>query len=128
MCDGTNMVVLLIAMLMPLAHGFAQDGKIQRGKYLTEEVAKCQECHTARLPSGELDRAAWLKGGIGPDITRGGKLWKDRGEKGMLRFLETGERHGHAAANPMPPYKLRHDDAEAIVAYLKSLRRGSPEI
>jgi mono/diheme cytochrome c family protein len=121
MCNRNNAAILLLAMLIPLAQGFAQQGRIGRGKYLTEDVAKCQECHTARLASGELDRAAWLKGGKGPDITPGGALWKDRGEKGMLRFLETGDRHGRAAAKPMPPYKLRHDDAEAIVAYLKSL-------
>jgi mono/diheme cytochrome c family protein len=122
MCNRNNTAVLLLGMLIPLGHAFAQQSGVERGKYLIEEVAKCQECHTARLASGELDRARWLKGGTGPDITAGGDLWIDRGEKGMLRFLETGERHGRAAAKPMPPYKLRHDDAEAIVAYLKSLR------
>ena len=122
MCNRANTTVLLLAILIPLGQAFAQQSRIERGKYLTEEVAKCQECHTARLASGELDRARWLKGGTGPDITPAGNLWKDRGEKGMLRFLETGERHGRAAAKPMPPYKLRHDDADAIVAYLKSLQ------
>jgi mono/diheme cytochrome c family protein len=111
--------------------GNAQSGKIGRGKYLTEEVAKCQDCHTQRLASGKLDKKAWLKGAtpsgksrvVSPDITSGGDLWKQRGEMGMLRFLENGGHpEGTTAGAPMPPYKLRPDDAEAIVAYLKSLR------
>jgi mono/diheme cytochrome c family protein len=122
-------IVFLAALFA--GSGNAQNGKIGRGKYLTEEVAKCQDCHTKRLASGELDRKAWLKGAtlsgkssvVAPDITSGGDLWKRRGETGMLRFLENGGHpEGATAGPPMPPYKLRPDDAEAIVAYLKSLR------
>jgi mono/diheme cytochrome c family protein len=114
-----------------VASGNAQNGKIGRGKYLTEEVAKCQDCHTQRLASGELDKKVWLKGAtlsgksrtVAPDITSGGDLWRRWGEPGMLRFLENGgHAEGATAGAPMPPYKLRPDDAEAIVAYLKSLR------
>jgi len=119
--------MLFLAALFA-ALGNAQSGKIGRGKYLTEEVAKCQDCHTQRLASGEFDKKAWLKGAAlkagvsAPDITAGGELWKRRGEKGMLRFLENGGHpEGGTATPPMPPYKLRPDDAEAIVAYLKSL-------
>jgi mono/diheme cytochrome c family protein len=117
---------------------YGQNGQAGRGKYLTEKVAQCQECHTQRLVTGQLDRSAWLKGGtldlsrekvppkssiVTPDITSGGALWKGWGERGMLQFLETARNpEGRIAAAPMPPYKLRLDDAEAIVAYLESLR------
>jgi mono/diheme cytochrome c family protein len=116
----------------------AQSGHTSRGRYLTEEVAKCQECHTRRLITGQLDRGAWLKGAnldlvaenasvksslVAPDITSSGMLWKRWGEKGIIRYLETGrDPEGKSALAPMPAYKLRHDDAEAIVNYLKSLR------
>jgi hypothetical protein len=41
----------------------------------------------------------------------------------MFRFLVHGVNpEGKAARPPMPAYKLRPDDAEAMVAYLKSLR------
>jgi cytochrome c2 len=113
--------------------GQAQSSLVSRGKELTEQVAKCQTCHTQRTATGELDREAWLKGVIAdpsgkaavytPDITAEGNLWMLWGEKGMLQFLEKGTSPaGFKPSVHMPAYKLRHDDAEAIVAYLKSLR------
>ncbi|HVW86067.1 MAG TPA: c-type cytochrome [Bryobacteraceae bacterium] len=104
---------------------YGQTGRSARGRYLVDEVAKCQECHTPRLKTGELDGSAWLKGGPGnaPDVTAGGELWKHWGERGMFRFLVHGVNpEGKPARPPMPAYKLRPDDAEAMVAYLKSLR------
>jgi mono/diheme cytochrome c family protein len=126
-----RLLAMLAAAGLFSALADAEGGSINRGRYLTEEVAKCQECHTQRLATGELDRSVWLKGATSsgnssitaPDITSGGVLWKRWREDGMLRFLETGMNvHGAGAAVPMPAYRLRHDDAEAIVAYLKSLR------
>ena len=118
----------VIAVLFAVA-GQAQSGLVSRGKELTEQVAKCQDCHTQRTATGELDKNAWLKGfkseasGYIPDITTGGTLWMLWGEKGVLRFLEKGTSpSGTTPSVHMPAYKLRHDDAEAIVAYLKSLR------
>jgi mono/diheme cytochrome c family protein len=135
MCKPRN-ILAGMAIASTLAYG--QNGKVGRGRYLTEEVAQCQECHTQRLTTGQLDRSAWLKGAkldfspekvaskssiTTPDITSGGALWNRWGESGMLQFLKTGRNpDGSIAAPPMPSYKLRSDDAEAIVAYLKSLR------
>ena len=123
----------------------SQTSLIDRGKQLTEQVAKCQDCHTPRTAAGELDKTAWLRGvpvdpvadpvrsASGkpqvhiPDITAEGTLWMLWGEKGMLRFLEKGSSpSGTTPSSHMPTYKMRHDDAEAVVAYLKSLRRSVP--
>ena len=126
----TMLALPVIAAMLPFA-GQAQSGLVSRGKELTEQVAKCQNCHTPRTATGELDRDAWLKGSKTdasgkpvyiPDITAEGNLWMLWGEKGMQQFLEKGT--SPAGTKPsvhMPAYKLRHDDAEAIVAYLKSL-------
>lgn len=110
----------------------AQSGKVERGKYLTEEVAHCQVCHTKHLAGGELDHAAWLKGGVAdvpghaskaPDITSGGQIWKTWGEAGMSRYLQTGkDPAGKGSGSHMPAYRLRPDDAEAIASYLRSLK------
>jgi len=133
------LIHLKTILLMPLMGAvFAiaaqgQGGAVSRGKELTEQVAKCQECHTQRKANGELDRGAWLKGArlnaagqpsvYVPDITAGGNLWMLWGEKGMLGFLEKGmSPSGAKPSVHMPAYKLRPDDAEAVVAYLKSLR------
>jgi mono/diheme cytochrome c family protein len=116
---------------------FAQDAVLTRGKYLVEEVAKCQECHTARTAGGEFDKTRWLKGAtldvkpVGeiakwhastPDITSTSALWQRWKMEGLVKFLETGKNpRGNAADRPMPAYQLSHDDATAVVTYLKSL-------
>jgi mono/diheme cytochrome c family protein len=115
----------------------AQDDKIQRGKYLVEEIGRCQECHTPKTDAGELDKSKWLKGArlevapiapiqgwhaTSPDITSTSALWTRWGAEGMTTFLETAKNpRGGKAGTPMPAYKLPHDDADAIAAYLKSL-------
>ena len=114
-----------------------QDAQLQRGKYLVEELARCQECHTPRTESGEFDRAKWLKGAkldyapIGtiqgwhassPDITSTSQLFQRWGADGLTKFFETAKNpRGGKAGRPMPAYTMTHDDADAIVAYLKSL-------
>jgi cytochrome c2 len=111
--------------------------KLERGKYLAEEVARCQECHTPTLADGSFDRANWMKGstlvGIpatpiedwhqkAPDITPAGRLWERWKYEGLVKFLETGKNpRGGKAGPPMPAYTLKTEDAEAIVLYLKSL-------
>jgi len=116
---------------------FGQDAVLARGKYLAEEVAKCQDCHTAKTATGELDKVKWLKGApldfkpvadipkwhaTTPDLTSTSALWQRWGTDGLIKFLETGKNpRGNAADPPMPAYKLQHDDAVAVVTYLKSL-------
>src|SRR5436190_20698006 len=103
---------------------------VERGKYLLEEVGKCQDCHTPRQADGQLDRVNWLKGAVldfqpihpvqgwhktSPDLTSGGRLWEKWGEKGLVGFLTTGKGPtGHAAGPPMPTYTMKAEDAEAI--------------
>jgi mono/diheme cytochrome c family protein len=115
----------------------AQDSKVQRGKYLVEEVARCQECHTPRTETNDFDRANWMKGATlvaapstpiqgwhqkSPDITSASALWQRWGDEGVVKFLETAKSpRGGKAGPPMPAYTLSHDDAEAIATYLKSL-------
>ena len=58
-----------------------------------------------------------------PDITPQGALWKRWGEEGLSKFLQTGKGpRGNKAEAPMPAYTLHADDADAIVAYLKTLQ------
>jgi Cytochrome c len=121
-----------------LCAGAAELDQLSYGKYLANEVAKCQDCHTPRTESGEFDTTKWLKGATldiapthetkgwhktSPDITSSGRLFARWGDEGLVKFLETGVGpSGHAADAPMPAYKLRSDDAAAIVVYLKSLK------
>ena len=117
---------------------FGQDAKIERGKYLVEEVARCQECHTPRNDAGEFDRAQWMKGATlvgvppapappgwhqkSPDLTSTSALWTRWGQDGFSKFLQTATNpRGGKAGPPMPAYMLKAEDADAIAAYLKSL-------
>jgi mono/diheme cytochrome c family protein len=127
--------VVLTAALVWSAYGA---DLVERGKYLVEEVGKCQDCHTPRQADGRLDKTQWLKGTVldfqpinpvpgwhkaSPDLTPAGRLWERWGEKGLVVFLTTGKGPtGHAADPPMPTYTLKAEDAEAMVAYLKSLK------
>ncbi len=117
----------------------AQADKAARGKYLVEEVARCQECHTPKLPDGQLNREKWLKGAVlnvqpidpikgwhktSPDLTASGRLWQGRwGQAALVKLLSTGlGPGGNPADPPMPTYKMTQDDAEAVVEYLKTLK------
>jgi mono/diheme cytochrome c family protein len=128
---------LVSIALVAAAPAFAQDQKAQRGKYLVEEVARCQECHTPKTDAGDLDMAKMLKGAklnvapiatiagwhaASPDLTSTSPLWQRWGEDGLVKFLETAKNpRGGKAGAPMPAYTMKHEDADAIVAYLKSL-------
>jgi mono/diheme cytochrome c family protein len=116
---------------------FGQDAKVERGKYLVEEVGRCQECHTPKTETGEFDRSKWMKGStlIGvpsapvadwhqksPDLTSTSALWTRWGQDGFSKFLQTAKNpRGGKAGPPMPAYMLKAEDADAIAAYLKSL-------
>lgn len=130
--------ILTLAVAAAIPPAGRASGQTERGKYLVEEVGKCQECHTPRGADGQLDREKWLKGAVldfqpiqpgkdwhktSPDLTPGSRLWQRWGEKGIAEFLQTGlGPSGHTADPPMPTYKLKAEDAEAMVQYLKSLK------
>lgn len=132
-----KMSLLGTLLLSCLAWGADAD-KLARGKYLTEEIGKCQDCHTPRSETGELDKTKWLKGAdLGfqpikeikgwhtkaPDLTGASRLFQRWGDDGMVKFLVTGKNpRGNVADPPMPAYTMKQEDAEAIVAYLKSLQ------
>jgi len=130
--------LLTIAALLCAQETASDPGKIARGRYLAEEIARCQDCHTPKMDNGSFIKSQWMKGtklnvapaapvvgwhAVTPDITPNGALWKRWGDAGMVAFLETGKTpRGGNAGPPMPTYTLKHEDAEDIVAFLKSLQ------
>jgi mono/diheme cytochrome c family protein len=106
---------------------------VERGRYLVEDVVMCSQCHTPRTETGELDRARWLMGG--PVFYQPGQPiadWADvvpriAGDppgtaEDFIRLMTTGT--ARSGAPPRPPMLRLHmtrADAEAILAYLKSL-------
>jgi mono/diheme cytochrome c family protein len=125
----------LAVVLAPwLAQG--QNNGAELGNYLVNNVAMCGDCHTPRLPNGQFDKSRWLKGAQmdftplrplpnwankAPDLTSSGPLmWS---QQQLLTFLETGrDPKGNYAKPPMPAYRLKPQDAQAVLEYLKTLR------
>src|SRR5579872_2754298 len=107
---------------------------VERGKYIVEGVAMCERCHTQRDEYGNPERARWLMGG--PTQTRPtypSPAWSIREPRlagsppgtdaEFIRLLTTGiSRTGRPPNPPMPPFRMTREDAEAVLAYLKSLR------
>lgn len=110
------------------------EGSTARGKYIVEGVAMCGQCHSPNDPGGSPDRAHWLQGAPVPwspptpdsnwPITApriaGTPLPASDGD--MLKLLTTGiwTTGAHLRA-PMPQFRMNRGDAEAVVAYLKSV-------
>ncbi|MGA2785927.1 MAG: c-type cytochrome [Verrucomicrobiota bacterium] len=112
----------------------ATNAQIKRGQYLVERVCVCEECHSPRNDKGEYDRSQWLQGelidykptrpmpfaAIAPPIAGLPTFAQD---KAAVKFFETGTNaQGKTALPPMPQFRLNHDDAVAVVAYLRSLK------
>ena len=109
------------------------DAQVQRGRYLVENVGMCAECHTPKTDKGEYDRTQWLQGDVldfKPDhpMPFAAAAPPIAGMPGFtdgqaLKFLETGvDVTGKPAMPPMPQYRFNSDDAQAVLAYLRSLK------
>jgi mono/diheme cytochrome c family protein len=120
-----------VAALVQAAGG---GDSVARGKYIVEDVAMCGTCHTPRLPDGQLDRSRWLAGAPVPYLSaRPVSKWPinaprlagtpPANDAGMITLLMTAVWiDGKALDDPMPKFHMTRADAEAVLAYLKSLR------
>ena len=107
---------------------------IARGKYLVGPAGQCGDCHTPMDKKGQPVKAQALQGAplmFKPTVPVPG--WADTSmpiaglptmasDEDAISFFTTGKHlDGKVAAPPMPQYRFSKKDAEAIVAYLKSL-------
>jgi len=126
---------LSIAWVSPsTAMGQVSSAKVQRGKYLVVEVARCGDCHTPMNDKDEPTTEKWMQGTVvmfKPTITM---PWADTSAnlvglpgwstQDAVSFFMTGKYKGQGPKPPMPDYHLTRRDAEAVVAYLKSLAQS----
>jgi mono/diheme cytochrome c family protein len=95
--------------------------RVARGRYLVMSAGKCSDCHGKQLQGGPLE---FLKPGM-PVVYAAPKIagLPQLSSAAATTFLQTGILPGGQSARPpMPQYRFNHDDAAAIVAYLKSLK------
>lgn len=138
---NVRIVIFLGVLCLPLA-ALAQDqskpaasGAIDRGKYIVDQIAMCSECHTPRNAAGQLQTTAYLRGAPVPvpappfaNINWALKAPAIAGLNGYseqqgIRLLMDGiTRDGRRPNPPMPRFRMNRSDAEAVVAYLKSLQ------
>ncbi|MGE5302455.1 MAG: c-type cytochrome [Alphaproteobacteria bacterium] len=134
-------LIIAIVVFLPTVLAFAQSkekfnrpGEIARGRYFVERVALCIECHTPRDSSGRLLRGKYLEGAPVPvkSPSYANMKWALRApaivglpgytaEQGVRLLTEGITADGRRPNPPMPPFRFSRADAEAIVAYLKSL-------
>lgn len=113
----------------------AERSRIERGRYIVHQVGMCIDCHSPRGPQGEFIESKHLTGselGFKPTVPMpwmpvaprlaglpAGFTFED-----TVHFLMTGERPNGRPGPlpPMPPYRFERPDAEAVSAYLRSLK------
>jgi len=117
----------------------AQPGAIERGKYLVENVAMCEECHTPRDAGGILDESRRLRGAAiwivpvhpmtnwanrAPALAGFEGFTEEQGEDILERGVGP---NGLPIQPPMHIYHMSHADAQAVIAYLRSLPSAYPQ-
>jgi len=132
--DGSRFIHAQVQEKNTRDHTIPDPALVARGKYIVEGVAMCERCHTQRDEHGNPDRAHWLMGGpTQTQPTYPSLAWAIREPRiagappgtdaEFVRLLTTGiSRTGRAPNPPMPPFRMTREDAEAVLAYLKSLR------
>lgn len=107
--------------------------QVAKGRYIVEGVARCGQCHTPRDPQGGFDRSRWLEGApvwlLPAEPTEDWPLQAPRiagsppgTDAEMIKLLMTGLwRNNKPLRPPMPQFRMTVEDAQAVVAYLKSL-------
>lgn len=122
------------ALLGALLTHAASPQQVERGRYLVEQVAMCVDCHSPKDAKGMPDPARAMQGAamfVKPII----KIpdWADTApalaglvgytDAQIVRALTV---HVGATGNPlrppMPNYRLTQADAEAVAAYLRTLK------
>jgi mono/diheme cytochrome c family protein len=113
-------------------HG--KESAVARGKYIVEGLAVCGQCHTPRDSSGAPDHSHWLEGAsVWLKPAEPAEDWPLQAPRiagtppgtdaEMVKLLTTGIwRDGKFLRPPMPQFRMSRQDAEGVVAYLKSVK------
>jgi len=117
------------AKIAKVAVGEVGAGDVERGKYIVENVAMCTRCHTPDGDQGRPDRSRWLQGAPIRCPLPNMAVYAPRlagrppgTDEQFVTLLITGiSRTGAPPRPPMPSFRMTKQDAESVLAYLKSL-------
>lgn len=106
---------------------------VARGEYLTTSVAMCVQCHSGRDEAGNILDSARFHGGAIPvtspyPMTQWATIAPSLAglpgfsDEQVISLLTTGNMGDGRPSprRPMPPFRMSKDDAQAIVAFLRS--------
>ncbi len=114
----------------------ADASQVARGKYIVDNVAMCGTCHTPHNSAGAQDRGHYLEGAplwLNPTMPitdwplRAPRLagQPSGSDAEVTTLLTTGLwKDGKPLRAPMPQFRMTKEDADAVVAYLRSLNPG----
>jgi mono/diheme cytochrome c family protein len=132
---GLAIVTIAAAGSRPAGQAPAPAGNaalVARGEYLTHKVAMCVECHSPRDERGNIITAQEFMGAPvlvnapywRPDwATREPNIAGLRGftDEQVITLLMTGRATDRdPPKRPMPPFRMSREDADAVVAYLRT--------
>lgn len=135
-CAAVAMVAAVAPVMRaqaPVPAAAAAPADLARGAYIVEEVAQCGRCHSPVDSAGERDQTRWLVGGaldVAPTVAK--ENWAMIAPRlagnppgtaeQFITLMTTGiSRNGRPMRRPMPQFHMTQTDAEAVLAYLKSL-------
>jgi mono/diheme cytochrome c family protein len=110
-----------------------QEALVARGQYIVDQLGMCTECHTPRDANGNLDNSHYLQGApiwimpVHPTPNWAMRAPALAGFEGFTdaqgeTILEKGVGPNGLRINPpMHIYHMNHADAQAVIAYLRSL-------
>jgi mono/diheme cytochrome c family protein len=138
LCGCILLFVLAIAGESPRTvaqeKGRDDTSRVARGDYIVNGIAHCGDCHTPRMANGEPDTDHWLAGASEPYLpARPEQDWPvlaprlagspPATDAQMITLLTTGIwSNGRPLRSPMPRFHMTTADAEAVLAYLKSVK------
>lgn len=128
-----GIIVLLVAGQTQLKSAAPPRSQIERGRYITHDVAMCVQCHTPRDADGNLIENQLFHGA--PLLVKSpfpNWDWAVRAphvaglpgltDEQVIRLLRTGRAPDRDPPRPpMPSFRMTQEDAAAVVSYLRSL-------
>lgn len=135
----TNTLLLAAGLLAAASVLSAQTPEpgalVARGRYLVENVTGCGDCHSPRDQRGQIPAGQHLMGtplpfaptvpmpawaAVSPQIA-GLPGYTDA--QAVTLFTQGTKPDGSMPRPPMPQFRLTEEDARAVVAYLRSLKK-----
>ncbi|HTU02540.1 MAG TPA: cytochrome c [Candidatus Sulfotelmatobacter sp.] len=127
---------ILLMAAQPVPRSAGPESPIERGRYIVERVAMCIECHTPRDGSGSLITTRLLQGApipvSAPPFPNQSWAFQAPAIAGLVGYVTEEEvqlltqgivtRTGKPPTPPMPRFRMTRQDAEAVIAFLRSLK------